>query len=58
MIAARDSYQFPLRLPEGMREKMQEIASNNGRSMNSEIVTILDREIRQRLETQKADAQA
>ncbi|MBV4365932.1 Arc family DNA-binding protein [Erwinia phyllosphaerae] len=37
----RDYDKFMLRLPEGMREAIAERAKFNGRSMNSEIVQIL-----------------
>lgn len=37
----RDYDKFMLRLPEGMRESIAERAKENGRSMNSEIVQIL-----------------
>ena len=35
------SEQFQLRLPDGMREALAELAARNGRSMNAEIVTAL-----------------
>lgn len=38
----RDYDKFMLRLPEGMREALSERAKKNGRSMNSEIVQILE----------------
>lgn len=38
----RDYDKFMLRLPEGMRDAIAERAKANGRSMNSEIVQILD----------------
>lgn len=34
----RDSDKFQLRLPGGMRQKISEVARENGRSMNAEIV--------------------
>ena len=37
-VPSRGSDQFVLRMPEGMREKLRDIAEANGRSMNSEIV--------------------
>ena len=37
----RGSDQFMLRLPDGMRDFIAEIAERNGRSMNAEIVTAL-----------------
>lgn len=33
-----------LRLPDGMRERIKSAADNNGRSMNAEIVQLLERE--------------
>ncbi|MDH0907582.1 Arc family DNA-binding protein [Rhizobium pusense] len=38
----RGSDQFPLRLPDGMREQIKIAAERNGRSMNAEIVTRLE----------------
>lgn len=38
----RDYDKFMLRLPEGMRQDIAERAKRNGRSMNSEIVSILE----------------
>ncbi|WP_416407853.1 Arc family DNA-binding protein [Agrobacterium rosae] len=38
----RGSDQFPLRFPDGMREQLKERAETNGRSMNSEIVALLE----------------
>lgn len=37
----RGSDQFPLRLPDGMRERIKSAAAENGRSMNAEIVETL-----------------
>jgi hypothetical protein len=37
----RGSDQFMLRLPDGMRDFIAEIAERNGRSMNAEIITAL-----------------
>lgn len=39
----RDSDQFALRLPDGMRDKIKASAEENGRSMNAEIVFALER---------------
>ncbi|SFN84375.1 Arc-like DNA binding domain-containing protein [Thioclava dalianensis] len=36
---------FMLRLPDGMRERIKVIADKNGRSMNAEIVELLERHI-------------
>jgi hypothetical protein len=41
-IPSRGSDQFNLRLPEGMRDRIAEVAKANGRSMNSEIVARLE----------------
>lgn len=38
---SRDSDKFMLRLPDGMRARIAEVAKGNGRSMNTEIVTRL-----------------
>jgi plasmid stability protein len=37
----RDSDQFIVRFPEGMREALADLAARNGRSMNAEIVHAL-----------------
>lgn len=39
----RDSDQFALRLPDGMRDRIRSSAESNRRSMNAEIVHCLDR---------------
>lgn len=38
----RGSDQFPLRLPDGMRDRVREAAEANGRSMNAEIIARLE----------------
>lgn len=38
----RGSDQFPLRLPDGMRDMISEAADRNGRSMNAEIVARIE----------------
>lgn len=40
----RGSDQFPLRMPDGLRERIKAYAERQGRSMNAEIVRILERE--------------
>jgi len=40
-VAPRGSAQFNLRLPDDLRDRIQERATRNGRSMNTEIVTLL-----------------
>lgn len=41
IVSSRGSDQFPLRLPDGMRDKLKGLAARNGRSTNSEIVIAL-----------------
>ena len=43
--AGRGSDQFPLRLPDGMRDRIKESAEAAGRSMNAEIVLRLERSL-------------
>lgn len=40
---SRQADQYPLRMPPGMRERIRQSAENNRRSMNSEIVHLVDR---------------
>ena len=40
--AGRGSDQFPLRLPEGLRDRIKIRAEKSGRSMNAEIVSALE----------------
>lgn len=40
--AGRGSDQFPLRLPDGLRDRIKRTAEGNGRSMNAEIVDALE----------------
>ena len=42
MSEARDQNKFLVRMPEGMRERIAEVAKANNRSMNSEIVAALE----------------
>ena len=51
----RRSDQFNLRLPDGMRDLLWDIAVSNRRSMNSEIVTMLEKQIHDSLQMKKAD---
>ena len=57
MKTGRESDKFPLRLPEGMRDKIRCEADSNNRSMNAEIVFQLSRAYAQS-EMQKAHATA
>ncbi|MDX0572138.1 Arc family DNA-binding protein [Sinorhizobium medicae] len=41
--AGRGSDQFPVRLPEGMRDRIKARAQANGRSMNTEIIHLLEK---------------
>lgn len=49
-MSERDKYpsevaeRFQIRLPDGLRDRIKEAADRNGRSMNSEIVSVLERE--------------
>lgn len=58
MVASRGSDQFQLRMPEGMRARIKELAEENRRSMNSEIVVVLERAIFDPLEMKKGEAPA
>ena len=40
---AKQQNSYPLRMPEELRARLEEMARANGRSMNSEIVAILQR---------------
>ncbi len=40
--AGRGAAQFSLRLPDGLRNKIKQSAEKNNRSMNSEIINILE----------------
>lgn len=42
-VASRGSDQFSLRLPDGLRDRIKEVAEENGRSMNSELIYRLTR---------------
>lgn len=42
-LPGRNAEQIALRLPEGLRDRIKEHAAQNHRSMNSEIITHLER---------------
>ena len=44
--ASRESDQFNLRLPEGLRPKLKVLAAQNRRSMNSELIYLVERGIK------------
>ena len=44
----RGAAQFMLRMPEGMRDQIKEQAAENRRSMNAELVLIIEHAIRGR----------
>ena len=44
-VPSRGSDQFMVRFPEGMRRRIKEIADDHGRSMNSEIIRMLEKAI-------------
>jgi predicted HicB family RNase H-like nuclease len=54
----RGSDQFALRLPDGLRDRIKEAADQNRRSMNSEIVTILEMAVFDPLKMEKPAAQS
>ncbi|NSY12470.1 Arc family DNA-binding protein [Agrobacterium vitis] len=58
MQVTRSSDQFPIRFPHGMRDKIKFLASQNGRSMNSEIIVALNDYIEKTTKNKKADATA
>ncbi|WP_320188255.1 Arc family DNA-binding protein [Agrobacterium rosae] len=58
MRTGRESDQFPLRLPDGMRDRIKGEADRNNRSMNAEIVFQLSQIYTIQPETQKAHAPA
>ncbi len=45
----RGSDQFPLRLPDGMRDTIKEVAAENKRSMNAEIIALIEEGLASRL---------
>lgn len=54
----RGSDQFILRMPDGMRDRIKELAADNRRSMNSEIITMLEGVVGKTAETQKGEVTA
>lgn len=54
VVSSRGSDQINVRVPDGMREALRIIASANRRSVNSEIVKMLESAIE--FSTKKADA--
>ena len=42
-IAAKNADQYLLRLPDGLKDRVAQRAAENGRSMNTEIVTAIER---------------
>jgi len=53
--SSRTADKFVLRLPDGMRERIAEIAREQHRSMNSEIIARLESSLRQSNELVSAD---
>ena len=47
---------FVIRLPSGLRDQIKSLSEQNRRSMNSEIIMVLENHIRQRLMQEFADA--
>lgn len=52
-VPSRGSDQFQLRLPDGLRPRIAHLAKRNLRSMNSEIVFLLEKAIRAECESEK-----
>lgn len=57
-IVGRGCDQFMLRLPDGMCERIKEIAAQNRRSMNSEVVVMLERVVGKSDQNEKGDEAA
>lgn len=47
-----------IRVPDGYRDRLREVAKANRRSMNSEIIRIIEKEIFDPLEMKKGEAPA
>lgn len=47
---------FVIRLPNGLRDQIRQLSEQNRRSMNSEIIMVLENHIRQQFMAQMADA--
>lgn len=43
---SRTSDQFTLRFPDGMREKCKDLAKNNRRSLNSELILAIEKHLK------------
>jgi len=43
--ASRGPDQFLIRLPEGMRDRIAKLAATNGRSMNTEMISLLEKSL-------------
>jgi hypothetical protein len=56
MEDARQIPPFGLRMPEALKERIKDIAAENRRSMNSEIVVILESVVGRIAETEKGTA--
>ncbi|MDW9626504.1 Arc family DNA-binding protein [Sinorhizobium meliloti] len=54
----RKSDQFPLRLPDGLRDRLRAAAEENRRSMNAEIVVHLERAVGNTPEKMEGDARS
>lgn len=55
---SRNSNKFVVRLPDGLRDRVREVARENRRSMNSEIVKIIEDAVIDPLEMKKGDVTA
>lgn len=43
----RNASQFVLRMPDGLRDRVKELATQNRRSMNAELVLIVERAVKE-----------
>ncbi|TAY68440.1 Arc family DNA-binding protein [Rhizobium leguminosarum] len=53
MYPSQQAERFQVRLPDGLRERLKEVAQENRRSMNAEIVFHLERALFDRMEMKK-----
>lgn len=58
MIAAKHADQYPVRFPPGLRDRVKAAAQSAGRSMNTEIVMILERALASAAATTEGSLQA
>ena len=57
-MAVRNIAPFGVRIPDALKDRIREQAEKNRRSVNAEILVMLERDLSQPIETKKADATA